>query len=206
MDAQELWASKYAQRFYEERAKEDARREQAFLDLPMTVCGEELRAMTPRDLLVLNGVESPFVCPFEPTAAHVALFLWVLHVDNKGTDSWGERRAKRKMIRRVASRGFVQSVKECEAYVEEMFQDAPQSSANQGERRPLGTCFIAPLVIGIALETGWSQADIINTSLPRLFQYSKAIRARAEGKDFVDVAPSDRLTGQFLSELNSTRN
>lgn len=206
MDAQELWATKYARLWSEERAKEDARREQAFLDLPMTVCGEELRAMTPRDLLLLNGVESPFVCPFEPTAGDIALFLWVLHKDNKGADSWGERRARGRMIRRVASRGFMQSVKECEGYVDEIFQDAPAGSVGQGERRPLGTCFIAPLVISIALETGWAQADIIGTPLPRLFQYSKAIRARNDGKDFVDTAPSDRLTGQFLNELNSTRN
>jgi hypothetical protein len=205
MDAQELWATKYARLWSEERAKEDARREQAFLDLPIEVCGEPLRAMTPRDLLLLNGCESPFVCPAEPTAPDVALFLWALHIENDRADTWRTRRARKQMLLRIAPRNFEACVAACNDYVAEMFLDAPQGSVDRSERRPLGTCFIAPLVINIALETGWSQSDIVGTSLPRLFQYSKAIRAREAGKDFTDFSPSDRFTDAFLCELNAPK-
>jgi hypothetical protein len=205
MDAQELWATKYARLWSDERAKEDARREQAFLDLPIDVCGEPLRAMTPRDLLMLNGCESPFVCPGEPGAADVALFIWTLHAENDRTDTWRQRRARARMIRRIAPRNFDECVAACHEYVSEIFLDAPQGSVDRSERRPLGTCFIAPLVINIALETGWSQHEIIATSLPRLFQYSKAIRAREGGKEFTDFSPSDRFTNEFLCELNSPK-
>lgn len=206
MDAQELWASKYAHLHAEERAREDARREQAFLDIPAMVAGEPLRMMTPRDLLLLNGAESPFVCSGNIEPADVALFFWVLHEDNYGALSWANERRRAKVLRRISKRGFIALVSAARAYVDEVFQDAPQGATTTDERRPLGTCFLAPLVVNIALETGWSQNEILNTPLPRLFQYAKAIRARSLGKEFTDFSPSDRLTNEFLCELNKQQN
>jgi len=204
MSPDELWATKYAARHAEERAREEARREQAFLNLPHIVAHEPLRAMTPMDLLMLNGVESPFVCPGEPEAGDVALFFWALHSENDGRDSWRNKRAKKRLLRRLAPLPFEQLVAACREYVDEVFQDAPIGTVGNEERRPLGTCFLAPLVVSLATETGWSQDEILNTPLPRLFQYKKAMRARADGKDFTDHAPSDRITAEFLCEL--TRN
>ena len=205
MTPEELWASKFAHRFAEERAREEARREQAFLDLPIIIGGEEVRAMTPRDLLLLNGAECPFVCGGADTPEQVALFIWALHVDNNGTLGWRNRRSRDKMIRRLAPQNYEALVQACNGYVDEIFQDAPGGSGagdSPQERRPLGTCFLAPLVVNLAVETGWSQHEILGTPLPRLFQYQKAIRAREEGKKFIDSSPSDRLTSEFLAELN----
>lgn len=199
MSPEELWATKYAQRHAEERAKEDARREQAFLDLPMLVAGEPLRPMTPRDLLLLNGIESPFVCPGEITAGHVGAFFWVLHEQNSGHDSWRNNRRKAALLRRLAPLPFVDVVAAARDYVSETFLDAPRGTTE--EKRPLGACFLAPLVVSIALETGWSQEEILGTPLSRLFQYMKAIRARDAGKEFSDISPSDALMDEFLCEL-----
>lgn len=203
MDPQKLWAEKYAARFAEERQREEGRREQAFLDLPHVICGEPLRAMTPRDLLLLNGVNSPFVCPIEPKPEDVLVFFWLLHVENDKTQSWRTRRKRDKMIRRLAPQPYETLVGSCIDYVEEIFMDAgTNGGVSNSERRPLGTCFLAPLIINIALETSWSQQDILGTPLPRLFQYMKAIRARKDGKEFVDHSPSDLLTSEFLKELS----
>jgi hypothetical protein len=202
---EELWASKFAHRFAEERAREEARREQAFLDLPIIIGGEEVRAMTPRDLLLLNGAECPFVCGGADSPEQVALFIWALHVENDGSLGWRNRRRRYKMIRRLAPQNYDELVRACNGYVEEMFQDAPGGSGagdSPQERRPLGTCFLAPLVVNLAVETGWSQHEILGTPLPRLFQYQKAIRAREDGRKFIDSSPSDRLTSEFLEELN----
>lgn len=206
MTAEELWATKYAARHAEERALDEARREQAFLDVPYLVAGEPLRGMTPRDLLMLNGAESPFVCATEMTSAHVALFFWVMHEDNNGSIGWRANRRRNALIRRLAPMGYDELVAAGRDYIEEIFMDAPQGGGGDLNKRPLGTCFLAPLITGIALETGWSQREIMDTPLPRLFQYTKALRARNQGKDFVDSSPSDRLTGEFLAELNSLRN
>jgi len=207
MSPEELWATRYAQRHAEERAREEARREQAFLDLPMLVAGETLRPMTPRDLLLLNGIDSPFVCPGEVQPEHVAAFFWVLHTDNHGHDSWRQRRRKRSLLGRLAPQPFEFLVAEARDYIDEVFQDSPRGTVASGERRPLGTCFLAPLVVNVALETGWSQHEILGTPLARLFQYMKAIRAREAGKEFTDTSPSDRLMDEFLCELSQpTRN
>ncbi len=207
MSPEELWASKYAARFAEEKAAEEARREQAFLDLPALVCGEELRMMTPMDLLVLNGVRSPFVCPGEVSPGDVALFLWYMNVSNDGGHGWRNERRKKQMFRRIAVRPFDAAVKSIFEHVEDIFQDAPGvSGGERDERRPLGTCFLVPLTLGIAKATHWGRDEILRTPLPQLFQFMKALRADAQGNDFVDTAPSDRIRSDFLSELNELSN
>lgn len=228
MDATELWATKYAQLHAEERAKEEARREQAFLDLPAKVCGEELRIMTAMDLLVLTGVDNAFVCGFDPRPGDVLVFLWFLSTDNNNPfgrpqsrlDAWANERRHKKLARRFAERvkishsasqlfvstpAFEADCKAIKEYVDEVFQDSRQGAGGEG-RRPLGACFLAPLVVNLAEDTGWSEDAILSTPLPRLFQYLKAIRAKKEGKEFTDWAPSDRVTGQFLAELNHVNN
>lgn len=205
MAPNELWEKKYGPRFAELRAQEEARREQAFLSVPITICGEELRPMTARDLLILNGIDSPFVCPGEVGAVELAMFLWILNVQNDGTQSWWNLRRRKKMFRRIAPRNFDASVEECRSYVDAIFQDAPKGSAQAGEKRPLGTCFLVPLVMRIAKDTGWDRDAILDTPLAQLFQYLKYIQAQAEGKDFNDWSPSDAITNEFLCELNASR-
>jgi hypothetical protein len=208
MAPNDLWQAKYAPRFAQLRAEEEARREQAFLSLPITVCGEELRPMTAQDLLVLNGINSPFVCPTEVGAVELAMFLWILNVKNDGTQGWWNMRRRHKMFQRIGPMNFEEAVQECNAYVEGVFQDAPKGSGGSGGsegRRPLGTCFLVPLVMRIAKETGWERDVILNTPLAQLFQYLKYIQAQAQGKDFNDWSPSDTITNEFLCELNASR-
>jgi hypothetical protein len=205
MAPNDLWQTKYAPRFSELRAQEEARREQAFLAVTVTVCGEELRAMTARDLLMLNGINSPFVCPTEVGAVELAMFLWMLNVNNDGTQSWFNLRRRAKMFRRIGPINFDDAVQECHAYVEGVFQDAPKGSTRAEGKRPLGTCFLVPLVMRIAKETGWDRDAILETPLAQLFQYLKYIQADAQGKDFNDWSPSDAITNEFLCELNASR-
>jgi hypothetical protein len=197
---EELWATKYAPLFAEEKAKEDARREEAFLDLPLIVCGESIRAMTPMDLLVLNGVNSPFVCGGEITREECEYILWFLNTTNSGRNSFGDAWRSGRMIRRLTRVPLSEIADAITAYVESTFQDAPEKA--EGESRPLGLCFIVPMIMRIAQATGWSRQDIMRTPLAQLFQLLKVQRAWEQGKDFVDVSPSDRITGRFLAELN----
>lgn len=182
---------------------EDARREQSFLDLPVTVCGEELRQMTPRDLLILNGIESPFVCGGEVDPMDLVIFLWFMNAKNDQSDSWFNIRRKRKMMQRVALLMFDDAVADCHEFVSATFQDTPNNESNGEEKRPIGTALIVPLIVRIAKETGWDKDKILNTPLAQLFQFLKHIRAEALGSEFCDVAPSDSITNEFLHELNS---
>ena len=205
MSPEELWATKYAARFAEERAREESHREEAFLNVTMTVCGEELRMMTPQDFLILNGIESPFVCSRDIEATDVVLFLWHLNVKNDGSSSWFNRRRRRQMIKRIIGLQFGECIKQIQNYTDKAFQDAPRASEEKGERisKPLGTCFLVPLIMRIAKETGWSKDEIMRTPMPQLFQFVKHLNAEALGKDFVDFSPSDRVTNEFLVDLNN---
>lgn len=205
MDANTLWEQKYARLWAEERAREEARREQAFLDLPHIVCGEPLRSLAAIDWVVLNGIKSPFVCGGQPTAGDIGVMLWWLHEDNDRTETRANLKRRAAMLRRIAGLPFVASVAEINDYIDEAFLDAPPASGSS-DRRPLGTCFIAPMVLRIASETGWGEHEILATPLARLFQYSKVMTAKNAGKDFVDFAPSDRLMGEMLTELNEINN
>lgn len=204
MSPEELWASKYAARFAEERAREESHREEAFLNITQTVCGEELRMMNPQDFLILNGIQSPFVCALEPDAADVVIFLWHLNALNDGSHSWFNERRRKKMLRRVAVLDFEKAVNDCRAFVDKAFQDAPRARERSGDSisKPIGTCFLVPLIMRIAKETGWSKDAIMTTPLPQLFQFIKHLQAEALGKEFIDYAPSDRITGEFLNDLN----
>lgn len=173
------------------------------MEIPLVVCGEELRQMTPKDLLILNGIESPFVCGGEADALDVVIFLWFLNIKNDRTESWLNRRRKKQMMKRVALLPFFEAVQSCRDFVEGTFQDTPNRESGGGQKRPIGTALIVPLIVRIAKETGWDKDKIMQMPLAQLFQFLKHIRADVMGSDFCDVSPSDAITNEFLVELNT---
>ena len=77
---------------YNDKAKRDAeRRVDAFAETTVTVCGEEIRMMTPRDLFVLDACENPLVSGGFPVEEDCARFIWQLHASNDGTNSFSNR-------------------------------------------------------------------------------------------------------------------
>lgn len=209
IDAQQLWADKYAARYAEAKYREDEAREAAFGDSEIhRVCGEPLRPMTPRDLLILQALGSPLVyAAGEVTAAHVLQFLWALHRENRG--NWLRRHYQRgRMIRRVAYQRrsadpIGDAVVEIAGYIGTMYLDAP-TGGGRSEARPLAACWIAPAMVKIASVLGsrdpYDGRAWGDVPMPRLWQYIKAIRAREAGKEFKDYSPSDRIMSEWLAE------
>lgn len=197
-----LWAGKYAALYAEEIEREEARREEAFLDLPRTVCGEQLRLMTPRDLLILNGVGNAFVCGGELEPWHAAMLVWHLNARNDGTRSIRNVVRREVLYSRLSRAAWADVLAGVNGYIDEIFQDAPITTGT--DRRPIGTCFLAPLVVRIATRTGWAQSEILDTPLPRLFQYLKAIKIEEHKGPgaAMDFSPSDKLRDRFLTEMN----
>lgn len=209
IDAQQLWADKYAARFAEAKYREDESREAAFGDSEIVrVCGEPLRPMTPRDLLILQALGSPLVYSAgEPHAAHVLQFLWTLHRENQG--NWMRRSwHRRRMIRRVAFKRrsadpVGDAVVEICAYIGAMYLDAPVGGG-EGQSKPLGACWIAPAMVRVASKLGardpYDGRSWGDVPMPRLWQYIKAIRAAEMGERFKDFSPSDRIMSEWLAE------
>lgn len=210
VDAQKLWAEKYAARFADAKFREDEAREAAFADVTHTVCGEPLRAMTPRDLLILQALGSPLVYSVgEVSGAHVLQFLWALHRENTGGMLVRHFRRGR-MIQRVGHNRRSEdpigdAVIEISRYIGTMFMDAG-GGAGAGESKPLGACWLAPAMVRLGKHVGprdpFSGDVWADVPLPRIWQYLKAVSASELGKSYKDYSPSDRIMSEWLDEVN----
>ena len=209
VDAQALWADKYAARFNDAKLAEDLAREQAFVNDTHLVYGERVRSLTPRDLLHLQAVGSPVIYGHaDISPADIMLFLWAIHTRNRGP--WFMRYFQRgRMIGRVLARRSENpvddAVSEIAAYVSGMFMDAPGGAAKDG--KPFGACWLAPIMVRLSAKVG--PADPMDgcawadTPMPRIWQYIKAARAAEEPK-FKDFSPSDRIMSEWMQEVNGS--
>ena len=209
-DAHQIWRDKFAARFAEERTQEEERRKLAFLDISQDLCGEPVRCMTARDMLLLDGLRSPFMVGGQISPAHIPQFVWVLALANNPATPFRTALAKGRLIGRARKWEYDWSMKQINGYLEEMFLDAPaggSSSPENNDRRGIQTCFLAPLLMRLCSEMGAidpaSGMPLMESPLPRLFQYLKTLRAKAEGKEFQDSSPSDRLINEWMIEVNA---
>lgn len=175
-----LWASKYGPLYAAYEAALGKRRAEDFIDLPRLVCGLPLRAMTPRDLLHLDYIESPFIRGGEIRAAHLPQFLYALHA---AAPRWWW--AEQAFFRHCAALDFEVALAEINVYCERIFADqekAPEAAG--GDAPPIGTHFLAPLIVRLASGLpSLTPAAIMDTPLPQLFQYEKILQAEERARD-----------------------
>lgn len=178
--------------------RENDVRDAAFLDLTANICGIEIRQMTARDLLILDGIDNPILSGGLPSPAQLAHFLWLL------SPEYRERSPFRRYLfaRRVRKLPYIDAVKECIRYVDLTFQDSPGGSATM--TRPFaGWC--AHLIDGIAQGGyGWSEYSILNMPLKRTFQYLKCIRRRLD-PDYRPHNPSDKVFREGVLAVHKAR-
>ena len=201
-----LWATKYLPQIQQEIADEQSKRSDAFYDAAtLTVLGEELRLMTPKDLVFLDGMGSPFIIGgSEPTVVDVIRFIWTLHADNDGT--LGIRNAYRrgKVFSRVTRNYTDRAAVEVFEYIDRIFIDLPDGADNKGgEARPPTNHCIAPLLVKVAANIGpvdpMNGKTLGDTPIPRLIQYRRAAEMNKGEKQY-GVVDSRRV--QCLDEVN----
>ena len=210
MDSMGLWEQEYGPRWAGMKAREDALREQAFVSWNADVLGEPLRQLTLGDMLRLQGAGNPFIAGGAyPEPCDVLQFMWELHAENRG-GLFRRWRAQRRMVRRVALRKVEGDAMRAwsgaiNAYLDDVFLDAPRRKGREDER-PLGVCFMASFLVRIASAlgatdpaTGAAWADV---PVARIFQYLKAITRNELGKEFKDFSPSDKIMSDWLAESN----
>lgn len=201
-----LWETEYGPRMATMVAREQALREQAFVDWTSYILGESVRQMTLGDMFTLQGVGCPYVAGGAyPEPVDVLQFIWIMHEQNRGSAlrKWWHRR---RMIKRVATRKVGANPMEdwsnaINAYLDDVFLDAPRKGKDNS--RPLGVCFMASLMVRLsnyigpidpASGKGWATVPVA-----RIFQYLKAINKNELGKDFKDFSPSDRIMSDWLA-------
>lgn len=130
-------------------ALQEKLREAAFLNLPASICGVEVRQLNARHMLLLFRTKSPFFCGGDIGPGDVAAFLWCVSphylplTDPRGHD------ARRAFVARVATVPFLKAKRAIQRMIYFATLDRPPVNAKKA-RQPAATCFIGSLVHIIA--------------------------------------------------------
>lgn len=182
-------------------AEERRIREEAFLDLPHSICGLKIHQLTPRLLTRLNLVRTPFIFGGDITDARVAQFLWILSLDY----------APDKAVRDVFIESLLKSlggnlesaIDEIEEYLDDTFLDAPHGGG--GASTAPYVCSIAWIVYSMAKEPfRWDEARTMDTPLRKSWQLIRC-RALDNGATLVN-RKSDSVTNEWGGKLNAMLN
>ena len=205
---------RYASAYAAERRMEQERRSAAFLEIAEPVAGLPLRALTAYDLFLLDGHASPFVCgdPAHADRDHITAVLWLLRVDRVtggGLREWWAYHKHRAHLRHRWHDPdvFLQDHATLNLWFAAIFADVPGSKSREHVSQPLGTHFLAGLLVPLASEMGAidpaSGKPLIHAPVARLCQYAKVLERRKAGENHIEFNPSDRLKGQALAAYNA---
>lgn len=170
-------------------------RDQSFLQLPEVIGGVDVQPLTLRQMLLLESIGSPFVVGGPVQPHDVGAFFLVVSGHPSGWNRW-------RLLRRVGLMDSRQSIADIEDYMAETFMDAPPSSRSESISYFSNA---AALVDYFASEYGWTEEQILDSTLKRLFQYLKASNRRHNPKAIL-FNPSDKVRGDWLRKQNEHRN
>lgn len=202
---QALWP-KYEGEVRENMLREMQHRDEAFIDVPRTVAGEEIRMLTPRDFLYLDGFDSPFarMGNLLPDEEDCFFFIWTLHTTNKGRGIANAFRRGR-VRARVMSRDVAETAAEIDLYLDSVFIDIDRKTPTKRESRPSSVSFVTELIVDVASAMGprdpFSGELLADVPIPRLLQYQRAV-SRAEHGEKADYTAFDSARSRCLEEVN----
>jgi hypothetical protein len=211
--------------------QEQFSRDVAFLGLPESVAGFDLVPITLRHYVVLRLTRNPLLTGGLPSPRELFNFLWLLSPHYNRTSKWARRRfelkcrrrfypplwmalincratrdnyGKRLHKRQVEAAKIIDAVK---LFVEETMQDAPPKLAHQHfdpdyYSDPAFFCAL------FGREYGWTQEQILDMPMRRLFQYLNEIKQRnaVPGKSVPLCNPSDRVKASWMRSQQKPRN
>lgn len=210
---EQVWQDEFEPRARAIVQREAELRTEAFLDVPLTLCGESVRQMTPADLVILDALANPFVSGIaEGEAGEIdcAGFIWQLHLTNDHTARIGNLFRRARLIRRLAAMTVSEKCIEIARYCNRTFFDLRSGSAdrekigNEIGNAPPPTYFLAPLMTNLCAEMGhvdpMSGEILAHTPIARLLQYSKSIQRQNTGES--DYGPFDSMRSECLAVVN----
>ncbi len=202
----------------EQRKKERENRDFVFAGLTHTLCGVEVRALTPRLRLALQMMRNAFVCGVSPLEGDVFVFLQLLSPGAAWPQPWrllSSAWLQWRLRRHVAKLDLDAAVREIQTYLIGQLQDRSESSTESGMDH-------GPWVHWIAADASWwmqkhggfTMRDYLDTpylvlqQLYRGFQvnnpvveYDSSGKATVLEPNFINE--SDRLVGQWQRQFRA---
>lgn len=193
-----VWQREFEPTVREKRRALTERRTEAFLDVTLTLCGEEVRQMSAVDMLQLDALGNPFIAGSPDGSLQfidVAGFIWQLSAENSHTPSIRNLFRRARLLRRLARRPLAEMANEISAFVDRMLLDPAKTKPAVGEKTSLKdepkTHFLAPLITEVASQMG--HVDPMNGELlahiplPRLLQYRDCYRDHQGEKTYDEI-------------------
>lgn len=191
------------------RARERHNRAIAFSGITRTVCGIEIRQLTPRARIELQLLRNAFAMPgAEPLAGDVFALLWILHPKREELGATVRQWQLRRRVKRLA---LTSATREIRIFMVEQLQDLPESAAVGADHSPWVHWMGAEASWWISVHGGFTFETYLRTPylvLQQLFRgwkinnpdvtYSPAGVMTIEEPQFING--SDRLIGRYHLE------
>ena len=212
-----VWQREFEPAVREKRRALGERRTEAFLDVTLTLCGEEVRQMSALDMLQLDALGNPFIAGSVDGSLQfidVAGFIWQIAAANDHTPSLRNLFRRARLCRRLARQPLRALASEVSAFVDRMLLDpspakpadpgAATSSAFKDEAK---THFLAPLITEVSSHMGhvdpMSGQLLAHIPLPRLLQYRDCYRDSQGEKSYDEISSLRNRCIERVSQIRS---
>lgn len=200
MTAEELHL-KYRADLAEAKEKDRAESGLLFLDITVEVGKFELAPLTVRRYLILEQLKSPFLLAGEkmPDKQDIINFLWVMNPDFKIGMKYGKRFARRNFIYFIRWQKLAVELAET---LKEALEKSQLPTGSQDQAEEPDKNWVATLVDAAASQYGWSEKDILDLPLTRVFAYVEAVGRRLGGEKATWAKHADKVRADYLRTLN----
>jgi hypothetical protein len=168
---------------------------EAFVGAYESCYGVEVENMSIRHLMMLDGIETPFLKGGSITDSDIALFLWIVSPDFNLSG-----KGKKEFFKKAVKLKTIPCVNWIRDYMKRTFQDA--DTMNQGEKGQV--YFITYFVDVFAREYSWGYNEIMDLPLRVAFQLITSINernSRKSGEKYTRVTELDNTINRCI--LNS---
>ena len=172
-------------------------RNEIWLNVDEEIQGIKVYNMNLNHLLMLDGLNSPFIKGGDIKEIDALLFFWIISKDFSQNEK--ERDNFFKCAKKIEFKELVKFLTEC---VEKSFGESDSMESNSKSQ----TYFVAYFVDCFAREYGWSINKILKLPLGIAFQLITAINERNSsitGKEYTRITELDNKINKYLLQSNS---
>jgi hypothetical protein len=184
----------YPQSIINQLAYEETCSQESWINISETICGFEISQLTPRHILILNGINSPVLNGDKIKLEDIVMFLWVCS-PNFSYDI----RQRNKFIKNASKINYHDALFEIQSLVSKTFIDADYDDRTKKERLNADT--LAYIIDTFAREYGWSVETTMQTPLRQVYQLTSVMNertAKANGETYSKIRESDKMVNKFI--------